>query len=63
MITKTFTAWNGDRELTREQYVQEWKEQTDPLWTLFAQYGSFVELKGFIDTVEENAGKAWDKHK
>jgi hypothetical protein len=62
-MTKTFKAWNGDRELTREQYIQEWKDQTDTFWTLFAQYGSFIELKAFIDTVEENAGNAWDKHK
>ena len=61
MKTKTFKAWNGDKQLTREQYIAEWTEQTNPLWTLFAQYGSFQELQNFVNTVEENAGQAWDK--
>lgn len=61
METKTFKAWNGDRQLTRDEYIDEWKAQTDSMWQLFAMYGSFTELQAFIDTVKENAGKAWDK--
>ena len=62
-MTKTFKAWNGDRELTREQYVQEWLDATIQFGTLFdggtmKEFNKYLELR---DAIAEKAGNKWDK--
>lgn len=60
--TKTFKAWNGDRELTREQYIAEWTQPVlEQHCYLFAQFGAPSKLQAFLDEVAELAGKSWDK--
>lgn len=64
MITKTFTAWNGDKELTREQYIQEWLDSTIAVGGLFdGKMGDVTSQQyfAFRDTVADLAGKKWDK--
>jgi hypothetical protein len=59
--TKTFTAWTGDRELTREEYIQEWLDATIQFGTLFGGddlVGKYLDFRGAIIEV---AGKKWDK--
>lgn len=61
MQTKTFTSWNGDRELTREEYVQEWLDATIQFGTLFG--GDIKTAKHFWDLrdlVSAQAGAKWD---
>jgi len=59
--TKTFTTWNGTKELTREQYIAEWLDPTTQFGTLFggnALVGKYLEFRG---AVAELAGIKWDK--
>ena len=66
MTTKTFTSWNGDRELTREQYVQEWIDQTIQVGALFdGKMGDSTvqQYFAFRDLVSDLAGKKWDQSK
>jgi hypothetical protein len=61
---KTFTAWNGDRELTREQYIREWLDTTIQVGALFD--GKMGDVKSqqyfaFRDLVSAYAGAKWDK--
>jgi hypothetical protein len=62
-MTKTFKAWNGDRELTREQYIQEWLDATIQFGALFdgkdmQEFNKFFELR---NAIEQQAGNKWDK--
>jgi len=61
--TKTFKAWNGDRELTREQYIAEWLDTTTQLGALFGgdTLGAIAKYLDFRDAVAEQAGIKWDK--
>ena len=59
--TKTFTAWNGDKELTREQYIAEWLEATIQFGTLFGEKEGIYKYFALRDLVAEQAGAKWDK--
>jgi hypothetical protein len=66
MNTKTFTAWNGDRELTREKYIQEWLDQTIQVGALFdGKMGDATvqQYFAFRDLVAKQAGIKWDQSK
>jgi hypothetical protein len=47
--------------LTKEQFVKRWTDKTNDFVYLFSQYGMPSELQVFMDSVELNAGKLWDK--
>lgn len=59
--TKTFTAWNGDRQLTRDEYIKEWLEVTIQFGTLFGGDPLVGKYLDFRDAVAERAGDKWDK--
>ena len=59
--TKTFTAWHGDRQLTRNEYITEWLDTTIQFGTLFGAdplVGKYLDFRG---AVAELAGAKWDK--
>lgn len=65
MKTKTFknVVWGTEKELTRDEYIQEWLDATIQFGTLFG--GDPVTAKKFWDmrdTVGEQAGINWDNH-
>jgi hypothetical protein len=66
MTTKTFTSWNGDKELTREQYIQEWLDTTIQAGALFdGKMGddTVQQYFAFRDLVAKQAGIKWDNSK
>jgi hypothetical protein len=60
--TKTFEAWNGDVELTRQQYIDRWVSTTHQLAYMFGKYDMSADLLEFQFKLTEVAGKEWDKH-
>ncbi len=60
--TKTFEAWHGDEELTRQQYIDRWVSTTRQLAYMFGKYDMSADLLEFQFKLTEIAGKEWDKH-
>jgi len=62
MTTKTFqNSFGKDIELTREEYIQRWIEQTHQFANVLGFDGTLTTLNDFQDAVRESAGKQWDK--
>jgi hypothetical protein len=62
--TKTFKAWFGDKEVTREEFVREWVETTYQYGHLFLANSDAPEkLVAFQNTIAELAGMEWDNSK
>jgi hypothetical protein len=58
--TKTFSSWIGDKELTREEYIKMWMEETIKFGALFEGKGVF-KFFDIRDAVAEQAGIKWDQ--
>lgn len=59
--TKTFSSWIGDKDLTRDEYIQEWLDSTIQVGALFGGLHSVSKYFEFRDIVAEHAGIKWDQ--
>lgn len=64
MQTKPFINMFGSEvQLTREQYIDRWKDKTDGFLGLFLEHGDTKQLVEFKDEINRMAGLEWDKSK
>lgn len=64
METKTFTNSFGRAvEMTRDEYIDTWLEQTWQYGCLFNTNEQRKALTKFQQSVKESAGDKWDKSK
>lgn len=57
MITITVSAWNGERQVTLDDYVQQWTAQVSDLWHLASTPQDNDALKQMKKTVQDMAVK------
>ena len=62
MNTKTFDAWHGDVELTRDEFINRWVSTINQMDYMFSKYDMSADLLDFKLKVADIAGKEWDKH-
>jgi hypothetical protein len=60
METKTLRTWFGDKQVTRDEFIKEWLEETMKFSALFGADPTLSAYLEFRDAVAEQAGKKWD---
>ena len=61
MQTKPFiNSFGTEVQLTRQQYIERWTDQTNNFVYMFGKRGSPAKLQAFIDDVVDMAGQEWD---
>ena len=62
MKTKTFkdAIWGTEKELTRDQYIQEWVDASLQFAPLFPDMQTFKYFD-MVDVIRDQAGAKWDK--
>jgi hypothetical protein len=64
METKAFKNWAGkDKHLTREQFIEQWLDETARFWLVFDTEEEFQNLIKFRESLARVAGKKWDESK
>jgi hypothetical protein len=61
MQVKTFDAWHGEEELSRQQYIDRWVSTTYQLAYMFGKYDKSADLIDFQIKVMDLAAAEWDK--
>jgi hypothetical protein len=61
--TKTVAGYFGDKQVTKEEFVKEWKSHFGQLFALASTTNEFEELKQMQQRVIQLAGNAWESIK
>ncbi len=60
--TKTFDAWHGEVQLTRDEFIDRWIATTEQMSYMFYKYEMAADLLEFKLKLADIAGKEWDRH-
>lgn len=61
METITVKTWNGDRKMTREQFVQRWTAQIQDVWAICHNSNDRTIAERIRDDIAVLAGNSFDK--
>ncbi len=62
-ITKTVQSFFGPKEITREEFIKQWKDQFTQFFQLSDTVEEFKEFKGVQHNIERMAARKWDMMK
>jgi hypothetical protein len=58
--TKTVAGYFGDKQVTKEEFIKEWKSHFGQFFALANTVNEFDELKQMQSRIVQLAGNAWE---
>lgn len=63
MNTKTVHGHFGPKQITRDDFIKQWKDHFGQCYNLCEQTGDFKEIDAMKERIAEMAGRNWDNLK